>query len=203
MNTLGIRAKIFDEYQETLLSLLKKHAYEEKPVVLSSGKLSNFYIDCRRVSLTGEGHFLIGALFCEIISIRYPRIQAVGGMVLGAAPLTSAVSTMSAILSYENGNTKELDAFYIRKEPKKHGMQNLIEGIYNIDPGSEVVLLDDVVTSGGSSRRSIHAARVSGLKPIAMLALVDREEGGRKVIEEEGIPLVSLYKKSDFRKEVV
>jgi orotate phosphoribosyltransferase len=178
--------------RERLLSLLKTKSYREGRVVLASGRESDFYIDCRQTSLSAEGHRLIGRLFFGLISEKFPQATAVGGPTLGADPLVSAVSLTSILLG------RSLDAFIVRKEAKGHGTGTWIEGMANLKKGDTVVMLEDVVTTGGSSLQAVKRAEAVGLKVPGILVLVDRNEGGKENIEKAGYTLVSLYNKSDF-----
>ena len=180
-----------DEFTQ-LRSLLAKYAYEKRDVVLSSGKKSNFYIDCKRVSLRAEGHRLIGTLFANAASALCPDVVAVGGMTLGADPLASATSLASL------SNQNPLDAFIVRKEPKKHGTSLWIEGADHLSKGAKVVVVEDVVTTGRSTLLAIERITAAGLKVEQVLALVDRQEGGYEAVIEHA-PLTSLFKKADFQ----
>ena len=172
-----------------LLQLLRRHAFERRRVVLSSGRESDFYIDCKRVSLLAEGHGLIGRLFLEACP---PETAGVGGMTLGADPLASAV----AAASYAAG--RPIDAFIVRKEAKGHGTGRWIESPHSLGEGSRVVVVEDVVTTGGSTLRAIERIREAGFVPLKVLALVDREEGGRDAVEASGVPLEALFGRRDF-----
>lgn len=176
--------------KQRLLELLRRFAFERKTVTLSSGRTSDFYIDCRRVSLTAEGHFLIGQLLRAAIDRIAPQAEAVGGLTLGADPLVSAVSTVSFIAG------KPLAGFLVRKEPKGHGTAQWLEGGH-LREGLPVVVVDDVITSGGSFLRATERARAAGLSVVHALALVDREEGGREAIEAQ-VPVTALYRRGDF-----
>jgi orotate phosphoribosyltransferase len=182
---------LYQLHRARLLELLRERAYEKRDVVLASGRRSDFYIDCRRVVMTAEGHFLVGWLLNRTIETDCPGVAAVGGMTLGADPLASAASLMS----YLGG--RPLDAFYVRKEPKKHGTAQFIEGAAALPRGARVVIVEDVVTTGGSSLAAVDRAREAGLEPVRILALVDRCEGGREAIEAR-LPLSALYTRSDF-----
>ncbi len=175
-----------------LLELLKKLSYENREVVLASGKTSNFYIDCKQTVLTAEGHFLVGTVICDLLANIAPDVRAVGGLTLGADPIASAVATVSWQLG------RPLDAFYIRKEPKGHGTQKWLEGDKVVRPGTPVAIVEDVCTTGGSSLKAIERARLHGLEVKRVITLVDRDEGGREAVEREA-PLTALYKASDFR----
>lgn len=173
-----------------LLELLRRDAYVEGQVELASGALSDFYIDCRRVALTAEGHFLIGTIISTLIARCLPAARFVGGMSMGADPLASATATISAL------GPRALDAFYVRKEAKAHGQRRWIES-GPLTPDAPAVIVEDVVTSGGSALRAVERAREAGLRPCAVVALVDREEGGAAKIEAE-LPLFALYRRRDF-----
>lgn len=178
-------------YRRRLLELLRERAYEKREVTLASGRKSNFYIDCRRVVMTAEGHFLVGMLFNQLIREHCPEVVAVGGLTLGADPLASATS----LTSFLGGNA--LDAFYVRKEAKKHGTGQFVEGAALLPEEARVVIVEDVVTTGGSSLLAVERAEAAGLVPVRILALVDRCEGGRETIEQR-IPLTALYQRTDF-----
>jgi orotate phosphoribosyltransferase len=180
------------EMQEArLLDLLRTHAFERRSVTLSSGRTSNFYIDCKQVSLTAEGHFLIGQLFRAVIDRVAPQAEAVGGLTLGADPLVSATSLMSFLAG------RPLHGFLVRKEPKGHGTGQWLEGRARLRAGMQVVILEDVVTTGGSTLRAIERARGAELEVVHVVALVDREEGGREAVEAEA-PLTALCAQRDF-----
>ena len=183
--------ELFEVHRQRLLTLLRERAYEKRDVILASGRRSNFYIDCRRVVMTAEGHFLLGWLFGQLIARDCPEVVAVGGMSLGADPLASATSLMSFL------GGKPLDAFYVRKEPKKHGTAQFIEGAGHLPAGTPVCVVEDVVTTGGSSLLAVERAAQAGLRPVRILAVVDRCEGGRETIEQR-LPLTSLFQRGDF-----
>ncbi|HSR10605.1 MAG TPA: orotate phosphoribosyltransferase [Thermodesulfobacteriota bacterium] len=180
------------EPRERLLRLLKEKAYKEGKFILVSGKESDFYIDCRPVTLHPEGAYLIGKLFFEKLREAAGRIQGVGGMTLGADPIATAVS----LTSYLEG--KPINAFLIRKEAKKHGRGLWVEGIQNLPEGTEVAIVEDVVTTGGSTLKAIDRAKEEGLKVSRVLAIVDREEGGRENLTSRGFELEALFSRSDF-----
>jgi orotate phosphoribosyltransferase len=183
--------ELFERHRVRLLELLKRLAYEEREVVLASGLKSNFYIDCKQAVLSAEGHFLVGWLFSHLIAERAPEVEAVGGLTMGADPLASAVATVSFL------GQRPLDAFYVRKEPKGHGTGQWIEGRKLLRQGMPVAILEDVVTTGGSALKAIARAREFGLKVSLIIGLVDREEGGREVLEKEA-PLVTLFRRREF-----
>ncbi len=181
-----------DGDRQRLLELLRRLSFERRSVVLTSGKESDFYIDCKRTALTAEGHVLVGRLLFDRIRRLRPLPRGAGGMTLGADPLASAVACTSFLAG------EPIDAFIVRKEPKGHGTDQWIEGRTTIPDGSRVAVLEDVVTSGGSALKAIERCRAERLEVVGCFALVDRMEGGREAIEAQGVPLDSLYGRKDF-----
>lgn len=182
---------VFAQGRERLLTLLRIHAFAERDVVLASGQRSNFYLDTKRVSLDAEGSFWVGQLFRRLIDELAPTAGAVGGLTLGADPLATA----TAVASFHAG--RPLHAFIVRKEPKGHGTGQWLESAARIDAARPVVILEDVVTTGGSTLKAIERATASGLTVAGVVALVDRLEGGRAAIEAHA-PLCALYTRKDF-----
>ncbi len=180
------------DLRDKLLELLKEKAYRKGKFLLTSGKESDFYIDCRPVTLHPEGAYLVGKLLFERLRTSAEKIQGVGGMTLGADPIATAVS----VVSYLEGSP--IHAFLIRKEPKKHGRGLWVEGIQNLPEGTEVAIVEDVVTTGGSTLKAIERAREEGLRVIRVLAIVDREEGGTENLKKYGYELESLFTRRDF-----
>ena len=174
-----------------LIQLLKELSYERRKVILASGKESDFFIDCKQTMLTAEGHALVGELMFDLLA-ELPPCEAVGGVELGGCPLASAVS----LISHQKG--RALPALYVRKERKDHGSAKLVEGDKSLTPGLHVVLLEDVITTGGSSLRAVEALTRAGAKVVGILAVVDRQEGGADTIRQAGLPLASLTARSDF-----
>jgi orotate phosphoribosyltransferase len=185
------REPLFAQFRERLLSLLRVHAFAERDVTLASGARSNFYIDCKAVSLDAEGGLLIGTLFRRIIDELAPDAGAVGGLTLGADPLATATSFASALAG------RPLHAFLVRKEPKGHGTDQWLEAAARLDRSRPVVILEDVVTTGGSTIKAIERARSAGLQIAAVVALVDRLEGGRAAVEAHA-PLCAVFDRRDF-----
>ena len=175
-----------------LLALLTERSFKKQKVVLSSGKESDFYIDCKKTVLTAEGHFLVGHLFFEAIRAHAAQSVGVGGITMGADPLASAVSLVSHV------EGQPLHAFYVRKEPKGHGTGPWIEGLSAFAKGAKVAIVEDVVTTGASTIKAIERARAEGLEPLAAFALVDREEGGREAVEATGVKVHALFSRRDF-----
>jgi orotate phosphoribosyltransferase len=174
-----------------LVELLKTRSVKTGDFTLASGKKSDLFIDCKQTILTAEGHALTGALMFEALE-QLPRCEAVGGVELGGCPLASAVS----LVSFQQG--RPLPALYVRKAQKDHGTGKLVEGDLSIRAGMPVVLLEDVITTGGSSLRAVSALTQAGVSVVGIVALVDRLEGGREAIEAAGLPLVTLATRRDF-----
>ena len=178
--------------RERLLSILKEKSYEKREVTLASGRKSDFYVDCKQTTLDAEGAYLTGKLMHKVIAGMDEDVEGAGGLTLGADPIATAVS----IASLDAG--KPIPAFIIRKEPKGHGTGQWLEGTKNLRQGANVVIVEDVVTTGGSSLMAVKRAEESGLNVLKIIALVDRSEGGRENIEEEGYSLIALFEKKDL-----
>jgi orotate phosphoribosyltransferase len=178
--------------RQRLLDLFTRLAYERRKVILTSGKESDFYIDTKQATLTAEGHYLVGRLVLAEVRSLVPDVQAVGGLTMGADPIASAVSLTSFLAD------RPIPAFYVRKEPKGHGTQQWIEGRKGIPLGARVCVLEDVVTTGGSTLKAIERCRQEGLEVRGVVALVDRQEGGKAAVEAAGVVIRSLFQRSDF-----
>ncbi len=176
--------------RKQLLDLLIRHSYVKGEVTLASGKKSNFYVDCRQTVLRAEGHVAVGRVFHDMITEHFPSAQAVGGVVLGACPIASSVSMQSALAG------RPIAAFYLRKEPKGHGMGKLLEG--PVAPGTKVVVVEDVVTTGGSTLKAVEGARAEGLEVLGVVALVDREENEAAATLSAQLPFLAVFRKSDI-----
>jgi orotate phosphoribosyltransferase len=190
----------FEAQKAALLALLRALSYEERPVTLSSGKPSHFYIDCKQTVLTGEGHVLVGACFTELLQ-RAERLHphpgqarhaAVGGLTMGADPLASATALWSTLQG------RDLDAIYVRKEPKGHGTGAFLEGTKHVPVGSRVAIVEDVVTTGNASKTAVERLRAHGYLVDTVLTIVDREAGGREALEAMGLALFPLFTVADF-----
>jgi orotate phosphoribosyltransferase len=162
-----------EERRNRLADLLRTESLERGHFVLASGRTSDYYLDCRRTTLHPEGAYLVGQLLLSEIEERgWGDARAVGGLTLGADPVATAV----AIASYLEGRPRP--AFLVRKEAKEHGTQRRIERCP--EPGTPVVVLEDVVTTGGSALAAAQACLDAGLVVLGVLGIVDREEGGRE-----------------------
>lgn len=167
-----------------LLDLLRIRSLRRGDFVLASGRHSSYYIDCRLTTMSGPGQRLIGTLGLELMDQHGWNPQLVGGLTLGADPVAYALAHSAALAG------RSLDAFTVRKEAKSHGTGRLIEGA---DPANHaVVVVEDVVTTGGSALQAIAAVRAAGARIIGVFAVVDRNEGGRERLEAEGWRVLSL-----------
>lgn len=173
-----------------LQRLLLERSVQRGDFVLASGKRSSYYIDCRLATMSAEGLALIGRMGLDAIRAAGWRPDSVGGLTMGADPVAYAI----AAASYRTD--APVDAFSVRKESKDHGTGRLIEG--NFRPGQAVVVIEDVITSGGSARRALSAIEGAGGKVLGVLAVVDREEGGRGILEQEGRRVVTLTTATDL-----
>jgi orotate phosphoribosyltransferase len=178
--------------RERLLAILKERSYREGRVVLTSGKVSNFYIDGKQTTLDPEGAYLVGKIFYSHIARYDPPIEAVGGLTLGADPMVTAI----AIISYLEKNP--IPAFIVRKEAKGHGTMSWIEGGGRLRDGARVAIVEDVITTGGSIIKAIDRCIQAGFNVSLVLALVDREEGGRERLKEAGYDLIAIFRRSDL-----
>lgn len=181
---------------DPLLELLKRHAYQAGAVTLASGKVSDFYIDCRKVTMRAGGAVAIGARGLRAIEAYEAEtgaeVAAIGGLALGAVPVACAVAHAAG------RQGRDLDAFAVRATAKAHGAGQRIEGLGHVAPGTEIVVCEDVVTSGGSALKAVEALRAQGHWVRFVLALVDREEGGRAALAEAGLRLEAMYCRRDF-----
>jgi len=176
-----------------LLALLRAHSYQRREVVLTSGRKSDFYVDAKQTTLSAEGAYLTGRLMlAEARELAGSEATfAVGGLTLGADPLVVAV----AVASWQEG--APVDAVIIRKEPKGHGTGAWLEGAGRLAPGTTLVLLEDVVTTGGSAIKAAERCEAEGLRVAGVVALVDRQEGGAEAIAAR-YPFRALFTKTDL-----
>ncbi len=167
-----------------LVALLRERSVRFGEFTLASGATSSYYIDCRLTTMSARGQVLIGALGLAAIRAAGWNPRAVGGLTMGADPVSYAIAAASA------DSDRIIDAFSVRKEAKQHGRGRVIEG--NFAAGDAVVVIEDVITSGGSTLRAVDAVRAAGGTVIGVLAVVDRDAGGREKIEAAGVSLVAL-----------
>lgn len=177
-----LTSPVWQSLRKRLVASLVKHALLHGDFTLASGAKSKIYLDVRRLSLRRDGMILIGKLMWPLYNSF--RVDAVGGPTSGADPI------VASILTAEGAGTKDVRGFFIRKEAKGHGTGKQIEGA--VTPGDRVVIVEDVTTSGGSAWRAVCAALDNHLKPVAVLTVVDREQGGAELFAEKKIPFYSL-----------
>jgi orotate phosphoribosyltransferase len=174
--------------KQALIALVRETALAFGEFTLASGKKASYYLDCRKVTLDSRGAKLIGAGMLDLLRNDMP--QLVGGMAIGADPITAAILTLAG------AEGLPLRGVMVRKEPKQHGTGKYVEGPY--DAGEEVVIVEDVVTTGGSSLQAIERCEAVGLKVRRVLAIVDRLEGGREAFAKRGYELTTLLTIEDF-----
>ena len=174
--------------KEELLELLKKDAYKKGEFTLSSGKTSEHYVNCKPVTLTGRGLTLTSLLMLKELDAGI-----VGGLTLGADPLVSGVSLVSAL------DGRLVNALIVRKEAKGHGTQAYIEGPLPKE-GTKITVLEDVITTGGSAIQAVKRLRDAGYVVERVVAIVDRQEDGEAdtAMKLAGLELISLYKLSEI-----
>ena len=177
---------------DPLLELLRVRGFRRGHFVLSSGKESDFFIDCKPAVLLAEGHVLVGRALLKRIGDALGPVSAVAGVELGGCPLASAV----AFASRSTG--EGVDAVYIRKATKGHGTKKMLEGADHLAPGARLAIVEDTVTTGGSTLRAAKAVENAGFEVAGVIAVVDRREGGADAIQEAGYSFSALYDRSDF-----
>lgn len=182
------------QYDKDLLkALVREHALQFGQFTLASGKQASFYLDCRKITLHPQGSNLIAAGILDgITSNRFPIMpDAVGGLAIGADPITASI----VVLAGQRG--LPLRGFMVRKEAKTHGTGKLVEG--PVTSGMKCVIVEDVITSGGSALRAVESAKDFGMEVLGIYGVIDRLEGGREAIEKAGLPLSTLLTINDFR----
>jgi orotate phosphoribosyltransferase len=177
-----------DEARTELHGLLAERAFTFGDFVLSSGRRSDFYFNGKQVTLEGRGLYLVAMLVLE--RCRALQIDAIGGLTLGADPIAAGVAVLS-------GRDRPLRAFIVRKQAKEHGTASLIEGP-PLRAGDRVMVVDDVITTGGSLLTAVDALAGQRVEIVEALAVVDREEGGREAIEARGLRVHALFRRSEF-----
>ena len=177
--------------RDRLLQIIKAGAYFREKIILSSGKESDYYIDARLITLTAEGATLCADLMLEAVKdIKY---DAIGGPTLGADPLIGAIN----VLSFQARKT--LNTFIIRTQAKAHGKGKMVEGPA-LKPGAQVIIIDDVATTGKAFLHSIDVLTQMNVKVLKALCIVDRGEGAAEALAQKGCELVSIFKAGDIHK---
>jgi orotate phosphoribosyltransferase len=224
LSSATIGSAMTTDPRSALLDLIATYSFKLGEFTLASGQKSDYYIDCRTTTLHAEGGRLAGLVLYELIRNHMPSAVAVGGLTMGADPLVSNTASASAWALADYNEIRELSSeleldevdsepastlihgFLVRKAEKTHGTGRRIEGLPQ--SGAEVVILDDVCTTGGSTVTAIEAAREAGMIVVGVLCLVDREQGGRLCIEralaevpsDEEIPFLSVFTAKEVRK---
>ncbi len=175
----------FGESRTELRDLLIERSFRLGDFILASGARSSYYVDCRTTTMHGRGQILIGKIGLGAIQEAKLEPDAVGGLTMGADPISYAIASES----WRQGGG--LNAFSVRKEAKGHGKGRQIEGCF--EAGMPVVVVEDVITTGGSALKACEAVQGQGGDILAVLGLVDREEGGRATLEREGYRTIALY----------
>lgn len=210
------------DIRSALLDLISTHSFKLGDFTLASGAKSDYYIDCRITTLHAEGGRLSGLVLYDLIREHIPHAEAVGGLTMGADPLVSNIASASAWAAADHREILDLalqldledseapipdeeeptlvHGFLVRKSEKTHGTGRKIEGFLKL--GAQVVIVDDVCTTGGSTITAIQAAREAGMIVAGVLCLVDREQGGRAKIEAAaaGAPFLAAFTANDIRK---
>ncbi len=177
------------QYKKRLLQLLKEKAIKRGRIVLASGRVSDYYLDGRLVTLDSQGVFCAANIIFDLIQDK--KISAIGGPTLGADPIVGAVLSLAAL------NKRELNGFIVRKTAKRHGTQRLAEGPALVK-GERVILVDDVATTGGSLVVAKGVLDRAGVEVDCAVVIVDREEGAEKNLAKVGCPLIAIFKKSEI-----
>jgi orotate phosphoribosyltransferase len=185
--------EMFRMFRDRLLKDLQTDAYRKGDYTLSSGKKTNHYVNCKPVSLSGEGSILIGTLLLDLVE---DETLAIAGLTLGADPLVTSVAMTSWL---DQTKRTKLDALIIRKEAKDHGTTSQIEGRLPVQ-GCKVCVLEDVVTTGESAMKAVRVLREAGYKVEQVLSIVDRQENDEAddLFEKENIEFVSLFNLDDI-----
>ena len=179
------------EHQE-LVALLREKSVRVGEFTLASGKTSDFYVDVRQTALHFRGAELIARLMLDRLS---DNATGIGGMTLGADPIACSVTALSNTLG------RPIHGFIIRKEPKGHGTGQYLVGEGNLPPGSNVVMVEDTTTTGGSLIKAIHRAEAAGLKVVQCITVVDRQEGAKEALQAAGYTLEALTNRAELLNE--
>ncbi len=180
--------------RERLLDMLVERSFRVGDFTLASGAKSRFYVDARTTTMSAEGQALVGSLALRALDDAELQPDAVGGLTMGADPIAYAIAHRSFLAG------RPIEAFSVRKEAKSHGSGRQVEGC--LEPGDAVVVIEDTITSGSSALTACSAVEAAGAEVLAVLVLVDREEGGRPTLEEKGYRVLSLATLGELRSKV-
>jgi orotate phosphoribosyltransferase len=192
---LASASREYMENRALLRKCLQKHSVVYGDVTLSSGKKSHYYIDCKRTTLNPEGAFLTGNTILDLLNKEKIFPEAIGGPTVGADPIVTSVAVISHI------RKEPLHAFFIRKDRKTHGLLKQVEGL-ELKRGMKVVIVDEVCTTGDSTLEAVAAAEREGFEILAVLSLVDREEGGSERIKERKYPYFPVFTAKELLEDV-
>ena len=184
LNFMTNQSSDTSDTRQELLKLIEQRALQRGTFTLASGQTASFYLDAKQVVLDARGAMLVGRAILERLQALGPLPDAIGGMSIGADPITGAAVTMAGIAGLP------LKGFMVRKEPKGHGMKRYVEG--PVEPGQRVVIVEDVTTTGGSSLLAIDRAIEFGLQVDRVVTVIDRLAGAAAAFAERGIPLEPL-----------
>lgn len=174
--------------KQALIDLVREKALQQGQFTLASGKTASYYLDCRKVTLDSRGANLVAEGILEMLGDDLP--DAIGGMAIGADPITAAVITIAGTRG------RPLKGFIVRKESKEHGTGRDVEG--PVGAGDTAIIVEDVVTTGGSALKAIERAEAFGIRVLGVMAIIDRLEGGGEAFERAGYPLRTLLTIRDF-----
>ena len=176
--------------RDALIDLLRSEALQTGEFTLASGAKASYYLDCRNITLHPKGANVIAAGMLDAMHSRGDLPVAVGGMAIGADPITASIVTIAG------QQDLPLKGFMVRKEPKGHGTGKQVEG--PVSPGDRVIIVEDVITSGGSAIKAVRAAREFGLEVDCVIAIIDRLAGGAAAFNDVGVELITLTTIRDF-----
>lgn len=179
------------EERRELLAMLARESYFERQLTLASGRTSNYYLDCKRTLYLPRGAYLAGELMLELVTAA--GVEQIGGMAAGALPVTDAV------IAAAHRHGVDIRGFFVRKETKQHGMQQIVEGAFK--PGLKTAVLDDTNTTGGSSLQAVTTTREAGGNVIAAIALVERGEGAADAFARAGLKYSWVFTAEEVRAE--
>jgi orotate phosphoribosyltransferase len=186
-----IREQKVERDKQRLQEILLAKSFKLGDFTLSSGKKSDYYVDCRTATLDAEALYLISQLFLDYVEHKKLALDAAGGLTLGADPIVGGMVALSQT------RARPLQGFIVRKEAKSHGTGKQVEG--NLEKGWKVAIIEDVITTGASAIKAVNAAKEVGAEIEVVLAVVDREEGGREEISKLSLPVYSLFTSSELK----